>query len=473
MSTRASAPVAAASQPTSRLDRVLRTGQAHRAATVCTIGKPNGEEDECNGENDSAWLRKIAGLSCSQDVAAPYDKVQLGYTKNSIEKEEHSHKTLENRLLQGITKEGDKKRSDHQLKRAIERISARKKDLKAVEYWQSQDFHTTRVPTAEEMFECTGHFAAFRAIVGNSGPLKEYDGATYPVLAPGWDDWYWDTPYPVPSKEEQAADDQRRIAAGRRPARIPLDYVEQNLDWQASKLDDTYKAYVNEHTKSGVIELWTREMDASEEPPPHKQMEAFLLDKAFKSKRNPMVLDARHTTEQLYNMVTKAPRCPHMMSFIRVVRNDKRLPLSWFKRKYNQEMQPGESVMLPVFMSTSNTHFKDSWASQGPFSDAAAVDDTDGTVPTVYSAGGGFDPNPTRCCCIQVIVTKGTPMLPLWNFKSNEHSHEQEVLLPPGVELVLLSRDDVVSMGGNEDVTICTFITRIGEPDTTLAGEER
>ena len=114
-------------------------------------------------------------------------------------------------------------------------------------------------------------------------------------------------------------------------------------------------------------------------------------------------------------------------------------------------MEPGDSIVLPVFMSTSNTDLVSSWIAQGPDSSASEVDGFDKKIE-------GLEPN-ENCCLIQVIVSKGTPMLPLMDFASNEHQHEKEILFPPGIELVFLAED--MTELTDQLITICTFITRV------------
>jgi hypothetical protein len=46
----------------------------------------------------------------------------------------------------------------------------------------------------------------------------------------------------------------------------------------------------------------------------------------------------------------------------------------------------------------------------------------------------GSDDEDDPCCIIQIAVPRGTPLLPLADYPM-DHVHENEVLLPPGLEL--------------------------------------
>ena len=134
-----------------------------------------------------------------------------------------------------------------------------------------------------------------------------------------------------------------------------------------------------------------------------------------------------------------------MMSFVRTVRHSKRLPSSWFFSINKKKIQ-GESVILPTFFSTANLSMDTNYDGHG-----------------FYSVSADFDEYPAEanCCLIQVIVSKGVPMLPLGDFLSNDHAHENEILLPPGIELVYLG-DDVFELDDEDNfVHIECYVARV------------
>lgn len=447
MSTRASAPAPTASQLASRLDRVLRTGQAYRATTVRAIGKLKEDDETCNDDNESALLRGIVDVSCLQNVSASFYKIQLDYSKNELQKAEYALKRVTNQPLQGITKSN---KTTYQKEAAIKRRENKIKGVEALQYWKNCDFSQIPMPTSEVMF--------YPGVKNNYKALKERVGkraflhADYPIFDPAWSEWYLKEPSQKIDESKKQNMYQHGIGLTKKPVKQPLAYQDANLKSQTELLDTTYNEYVKENTDSKIVQMWTSEMDEAGNTPPHKRMEDFLLLKAFHKRFSHETWEQGESVKQLYDIVTSAPRCPDMMSFIRVVRNDRRLPQFWFKLKHERKMQPGESVMLPVFMSTSNSDIELSWVNQGPNSVAAEADNIDMIEPTVFGEA--------KCCFVQVIVSKGTPMLPLGDFNSNEHQHENEILLPPGIELVLLSSDGDVSVGA-DDINISTFITRV------------
>jgi hypothetical protein len=214
----------------------------------------------------------------------------------------------------------------------------------------------------------------------------------YPTFQSAWEGWYLD-------ESDRQEIDKLRIEKGQMPLDTPLAYQDANLKSQQDLLDSTYGEYVKGNTDSEIVATWTAEMDKAGNTPPHKRMEHFLFLKAFKIKFSHDIWDERGRVKELYDIVTRAPRCPDMMFFIRVVRNDTRLPQFWFKFKNKREMEPGDSVMLPVSMSTSNIDIEQSWFNQGPYSAAAEVDNIDIIKPTVFGGEGpdGYRRGAARC----------------------------------------------------------------------------
>ena len=217
----------------------------------------------------------------------------------------------------------------------------------------------------------------------------------------------------------------------------------ENVDTQAETMQERYKNYVSRHTHSLVVEEWTRERDEiTFNAPPHQEMENLLLQKA--NVNNPNYTnttlndynDTKATLDsigKLYDLFIDAPRSSEMMCFSRTVRNRARLPSAWFKTVTKTDMKNGNCVMLPIFLSTSNLIPTVSSDQHGTSSPEVEYDS--------YEAPDRWD---LPFYIMQIIVPKGMPMLPLFDFRSNEHAHENEVLLPPGIELVYLGTDAAV-----------------------------
>lgn len=265
----------------------------------------------------------------------------------------------------------------------------------AAEKWLQADFSETLLPSAAELFE--GLYQRVRSAQPAPPP---------PVFDPAWADF----------------DDQ------------------ENVDDQTKLLDAAYDAYVKEHAQDDVVEIWTREANGRG-PAPHQIADKYLLFQAGLG-RQP---DVKPTwIEQLYSLVAEAPRCPRAVSLVRTVRQEARLPSAWFKRLTGERMKKGDVVVLPTFLSTANLTVDGSWLQHG-----------------FGSGGSQFDEEPAQstCCIVHIVVPKGVPMLPLGDFESNEHQHENEVLLPPGIELVYLG----VNVSGN-DVSMENYVARLRTP---------
>ena len=256
---------------------------------------------------------------------------------------------------------------------AEQKLENTTKSKEGFEFWKTQDFSDTPIPSALEIF------TNLKKIVRS--PYKTGSPDVYPIFEPAWAEF-----------------DVK---------------IRENLDDQEHVLDETYKQYVNDHTNSSIVTDWTKEDDGTS-PTPHKDAETALLQRArlMGGEREPI----RRWMQDLYSLVTEAPRCPKMMSFVRTVRHSKRLPSSWFFSINKKKIQKGESVILPTFFSTANLSMDTNYDGHG-----------------FYSVSADFDEYPAEanCCLIQVIVSKGVPMLPLGDFLSNDHAHENEILLPP------------------------------------------
>lgn len=341
-----------------------------------------------------------------------YENVQLQYSLKIHKEADDSIKKL-----------GGNFRNDRQEESANRRLANAKRDVKGVDYWMNRDYSTASVKPADELFNANHGKLDHRV-----GTDLENTPEPYPIFDSAWSVWY--------------------------PDREDPDYKD-NTKTQTALLDHTYKKYVGENTQSKVVQKWTKEKDDSGHPAPHQIMEELLLRAAGLHNEqkdgivftNEGVGKTTSLIKSLYNLVTQAPRCPVMMSFVRTVIFETRLPNDWFQRKHGRKMAAGDSVVLPVFMSTSNMDISKSWDAHGPYSLGVQSDTRQPTE---------------NCCVMQVIVSKGTPMLPLGDFESNkDHAHENEILLPPGIELVYLG-DDVFDFHPVEFfVGIHTFITRV------------
>lgn len=379
---------------------------------------------------------KLLSYRSPQPLNHTYYKIQHDYTTNKLREENEAHtRLITTQPLEGIAKHSKtgyqypaRSRKLNKIESSQKRLEQKDGDRKGLLYWNQQDFSQTPIPTSKEMFGNTKDFRE-RAGMDAHSPSERYH-----IFEPAWSEWY--------NSDEP-------------------DDLQAHIKSQTDLLDATYNTYVKERSSSRIVQMWTSGMEKGQDvPPPHKMMEYTLLSKAFKHKAtDEQVKIDNKRIEELYDLVTEAPRCPDMMSFIRVVRNRTRLPQFWFELKHKQEkeMQFGDSIVLPVFMSTSNTDLESSWMAQGPDSFASEVDEFD------KNKGVGSKQN---CCLIQVIVSKGTPMLPLGDFDINRHQHENEILLPPGIELVLLSED--VAEINEQNLTIYTFITRVSASLVTL-----
>ena len=182
-------------------------------------------------------------------------------------------------------------------------------NIENASYWIDQDFTNTRILSAQELF---GDYKTCVRSVGSVGG----DSATvrYPAF--------------------QAA----TIEAD------PPSNETENVETQDAILGETYKEYVDDHTNAAVVEEWTREAEEDGYAPPHQIMEEMLLMKAGVydnvNDRNINIWtydkkEVQESINRLYELVTQAPRCPKMMSFVRSVRRQSRLPHAWFWRLTN------------------------------------------------------------------------------------------------------------------------------------------
>lgn len=236
-----------------------------------------------------------------------------------------------------------------------------------------------------------------------------------------------------------------------------------NLDnEQSRRVTQEYQAYVQTHINSPVIELWTREETEESfqrgfRSAPHKIFDYYMLknvgirsgavqnfhmDDPLATGGEPLWDEIR----ALYELVIGAPRAPFHLQLFRTVRNKDRLPQKWFKNWVGREMVPGDSVIVPTFLSTTLHDENKNWEMFGYGSSQA--DEDDGRVEE-------------KCCIMQILLSKGVPMLPLGDFESNAHAHEDEVLLPPGIELVLVNVSELELE--EEVVSAYTYLARLVE----------
>jgi hypothetical protein len=287
-------------------------------------------------------------------------------------------------------------RGDRQQAAVRGRVERAQASKRAAEEWLQADFSATPLPSAADLFG------------GLASRVRSAQAAPSLVFDPAWSDY--DSP--------------------------------ENVEDQTDLLDAAYKSYVEEHARSSVVEIWTREADGSR-PAPHQIADSFLLAVAGlgpKTSARPPWL------ERLYNLVTQAPRSPRAVSLFRTVRQESRRPSAWFERVNARSMKKGDVVVLPTFLSTANLTFSASWLQHGFGSVASEFDE---------------EPAQPECCIVHIVVPKGVPMLPLGNFDSNKHQHENEVLLAPGIELVYLG-EDLAPV--DDDVSIESYVARLRDP---------
>lgn len=243
-----------------------------------------------------------------------------------------------------------------------------------------------------------------------------------------------------------------------------------DLDDSQSKL--IYQAYENYVGKqdaqaNAVVELWTREntesaRDRGFQTAPHQIFDHYmLLNVGLNSHASPIDFDLTDELaqggnptwakiRQLYRLVINAPRAPMPLLLFRTVRQTHRMPTAWFRARVDKEMGPGDSIITPTFLSTSLHPISHNWDMYGADAEEAAYD--------AY-------PVEKDCCIMQILVSKGVPMLPLGDFASNEHAYEHEVLLPPGIELVFLG-DGVTEIEDWTYINTFSFIARVVPPPT-------
>lgn len=245
------------------------------------------------------------------------------------------------------------------------------------------------------------------------------------------------------------------------PPTVELDYE------QSKRISQEYGSYVTTHSADPIVELWTREDDENNLEKgflsaPHQIFDYYMLknaglySNAFDNfnPSDPLASDGEAVWSKiraLYQLVINAPRAPIPLLLVRTVRNRKRMPIGWFKTFTNQDMSPGDSIITPTFLSTSLHDVSQTWEMFGAHAPQAQYDAYQITE---------------NCCIMQILVSKGVPMLPLGDFKSNEHAYENEVLLPPGIQLVLLDRSGVSETSTEEAIETYSFLARVGRQES-------
>lgn len=235
---------------------------------------------------------------------------------------------------------------------------------------------------------------------------------------------------------------------------------------QSTRITKEYKSYVITHSTNPIVELWTREDDTAAlikgfRSAPHQIFDHYMFLNAGLFSKADANFDFSsdllangdnavwNKIRELYQLVINAPRAPVPLLLVRTVRNKRRVPIAWFETLTKRKMVSGDSIITPTFMSTSLQDVNESWKSYG--------------VDAVHAEYDEYDPE-KQCCIMHILVSKGVPMLPLGDFESNEHAHENEVLLPPGIQLVLLHRDGLSEMESEEFITTYYFLARVVPP---------
>lgn len=351
------------------------------------------------------------------DLSALYETVLLDHTSAELERKLRNRDRVRDNASQSA---GNSRQESERQRQANQRALNHKrgqldkalKNHTQAQVWVAEDFSETRLPTPDELFT-KEEFRRRMELAVRREKVPTFEPATI-----------------------------------NGPRESPLEHV----DSQNERLKRTYTEYVNRNTNKSIVNIWTRDTDITGDAPPHQVMEYVLLNMAdvYTNKDFNDTIDmfdfSRTRTlayvRMLYDLVVNAPRCPSMMCLSRVVRSENRLPSAWFKTKTGRSMKEGDCVMLPIFLSTSNMLLADSWLQHGEDS---------------------VDEYGEPCCAVQIVVPKGVPMLPLFDFNSNDHQHENEVLLPPGVELVYLG-NELVSLSVNLDMNVEFYVAQTHEP---------
>lgn len=385
-------------------------------------------------------------------TSAPYYEVKMQELEKQMAVMQRRLKALECSKLPQKNPDQEEKRRKFREKN-VQRIKDQKYGL---EYWNGQDFSKIEMPSAKKLFEFNKPSQKFY-----EWHIKGYDlpaSLLYPVFESEAAKW-----------EEQDKEDQDDAAGSNDAVESML--FPTNLREQSELLEDAYKEYVNKTTEEfnkssgdSIIQLWTSEADKFKTyAPPHEKIEYVLLQRsklykeskdsndAIPSLNTSDTVDVLRQCVKLYDLVVNAPRCPQLMLFSRSVRRTARLPSEYFRRIHNQEMKPGQSVRLPNFMSTSTLTMETNFQMFGS-----------GNYTHVDT-----HPEEEACCMIRVFVPAGVPILPVFMYDEhhNQHQYENEVLLPPGVELVMLETVGEFLLEDDTIIDIYSYIARIGEPD--------
>ena len=237
---------------------------------------------------------------------------------------------------------------------------------------------------------------------------------------------------------------------------------------QADLVYKHYETYEPDPKAAQSIGEWTAEAPDEHVSPMHHVVTSYMLahvklsgphlegkhwdsDKELRKK-------VRDTVQGLYKLIIEAPKAPFPLLLLRTVRQKAGLPTAWFRKLFKREMTPGDSMILPMFLSTTMLSYEDSWTAHGPDAFGAHTPNDD-FYPSVDGDG---------CCMMQILVSPGVPMLPLAEFEGNEHAQEQEVLLPPGIELVFMNEEDGAVITPDESfedetsVKMYSFLARVG-----------
>ena len=339
--------------------------------------------------------KSTATTKKEEDFAVLYDE---------FERQENAKRLLESKQKAeiGPIYEQNPYRAKKRQERLQEIVQLRQNDVLNFEFWNSTDYSDTPLPSADTMFENLREIVRVPYGRGNV-PYEKL-----PTFPSDWDFFS----------------------------------SEQNRNDQEAVLETAYETYVAANTESRAVATWTEEDEGRGAP--YKEAESILL--VLAGLRYDQRVAPRGWMHELYDLVVGAPRCPTMMSFVSTVRHEWQTPFSWFKTLNQNRIKKGDSVILPTFMSTSNSDVYSHYDRHGYFSRFAEFDDP---------------PPESNCCVIQVVVCKGVPMLPISKFDAiGGHAHGTEILLPPGVELIYLGIESL-EIDDDHTVLLESYVVRV------------
>jgi hypothetical protein len=384
----------------------------------------------------------------NEEVQQAKKALQTAETELSFVTEELKKYAMEVKNMQGSID-----RMESGLARQLAAIERRKKDTSVVTKWLELNY--TSYPLWETPEQDPAAAASSSAAKPGEVPLLWID------LPKAWEEG-------MPHSNTVDLKDYLQLKTGKSGTKwgpnkwmLPMSFAyaidSGNMDEQENKINETCGVYLNDTNQSGpsgkkvegIIAKWTAENDFVDQEKgywsaPHMMMDYYMLknvglhtlgnahmhvEQNFKWGHE-YVDGSKEMWEDiscLYNLCLRAPRTPIPILVVRTIRHEHRSPTEWFKKLTKNPMRSGDSILTPTFLSTALVDLSTSWYSHGP---------------------GSFqeDPYPERptgdpCCSIQIAIPRGFPILYLADAVGNEHKHEKEVLLPPGIQLVYCGKD--------------------------------